>query len=238
VAPAQDRLWSVDVIDGTSGDFGAFDRWLGFLRRRAARVALDAVFAVFRVRRGAVALRDGSAAGDPFAPALPARSIHHRTAPRRDDNVPVAVQLLLAYAYLVDALLSFYGNDRFERATALHRFTGAWAWPFWGAVALNVLVPQMLWQKRLRRNAWIVCAVAFGVIIGMWLERIILVASSLYRDFLPSAWGRYAGTTRDWMTLFGSAGMTAAAFLLIIRYAPVVAVFEFKEILPPAERRG
>jgi hypothetical protein len=105
-------------------------------------------------------------------------------------------------------------------------------------VALNVLVPQILWLKRLRRNAWVVCAIALGVIVGMWLERIMLVASSLYRDFLPSAWGHYAGTIWDWLTLFGSAGMAAAAFFLIIRYAPVVAVFELKEILPPAERRG
>ncbi len=146
--------------------------------------------------------------------------------------------LLVAYAYLVDALLPFYGDDRFERATALHRFTGAWAWSFWGAVALNVLVPQILWLQRLRRNAWVVCVVAFGVIVGMWLERIMLVASSLYEDFLPSAWGYYAGTIWDWLTLFGSAGMAAAAFLLIVRYVPVVAVFELKEILPPEERRG
>lgn len=146
--------------------------------------------------------------------------------------------LLLAYSYLVDALLPFYGNDRFERATSLHRFTGTWAWSFWGAVILNVLLPQMLWLKRLRHQLWLVCAISFGVVTGMWLERIMLVVSSLYEGFLPSAWGHFAGTLWDYLTLLGSAGMATAGFFLFLRYLPVIAVFGLKEILPQPERRG
>jgi molybdopterin-containing oxidoreductase family membrane subunit len=145
--------------------------------------------------------------------------------------------LLLAYAYLIDALLPFYGDDRFERATALHRFTGAWAWSFWGAVVLNVVMPQLLWFRTLRRD-WLICVVAFGVVVGMWFERIMLVASSLYEGFLPSARGHYAGTFWDWATLCGSAGMAAAGFLLFLRYLPVLAAYELKDILPPAARHG
>jgi molybdopterin-containing oxidoreductase family membrane subunit len=146
--------------------------------------------------------------------------------------------LLLAYSYLIDALLPFYGKDPYERAVSLHRFTGSWAWAFWGAVILNVIVPQMLWLPRLRRSLGLVCLIAFGVVVGMWLERIMLVASSLYEDFLPSAWGDYAGTLWDWLTLFGSVGFAAAGFFLFMRFVPVVAAFELKEILPPTERRG
>ena len=146
--------------------------------------------------------------------------------------------LLLAYSYLVDALLPFYGDDRFERATALHRFHGAWAWSFWGAVILNVLLPQILWLRRLRANGWLVCLIALGVVVGMWFERIMLVASSLYRDFLPSAWGHFAGTLWDYLTLFGSIGFAAAGFFLFLRYVPAIAVYELKELLPPGERRG
>jgi molybdopterin-containing oxidoreductase family membrane subunit len=146
--------------------------------------------------------------------------------------------LLLAYSYLVDALLPFYGDDRFERATALHRFTGAWAWAYWGAWLLNVAVPQLLWLRWPRRRDWVVCLVAFGVVVGMWLERIMLVASSLYEDFLPSSWGHFAGTFWDWATLAGSAGMAAAGFFLFLRYLPVIAAYELKAMLPPARRRG
>jgi molybdopterin-containing oxidoreductase family membrane subunit len=146
--------------------------------------------------------------------------------------------LLLAYSYLIDALLPFYGGDRFEQAVSVHRATGAWAWSFWAAVLLNVLLPQMLWLPRLRQNYWLVCAVSLGVVVGMWLERIMIVVSSLYRDFLPSAWGEFSGTVWDWLTLFGSAGFAAAGFFLFLRYLPAVAAFELKELLPRAERRG
>ena len=146
--------------------------------------------------------------------------------------------LLLAYSYLVDALLPFYGSDSAERATVLHRLTGSWAWSFWGAVVLNVVMPQMLWLKAMRRQLWLVGVIAFGVIVGMWLERIMLVASSLYEDFLPSAWGTYAGTLWDWLTLLGSVGMAAAGFFLFLRYLPVVAMFEVKELVRSAEDRG
>ena len=72
----------------------------------------------------------------------------------------------------------------------------------------------------------------------MWLERIMLVASSLYEDFLPSSWGHFAGTFWDWATLAGSAGMAAAGFFLFLRYLPVIAAYELKAMLPPARRRG
>ncbi|HEX3882620.1 MAG TPA: NrfD/PsrC family molybdoenzyme membrane anchor subunit [Stellaceae bacterium] len=146
--------------------------------------------------------------------------------------------LLLAYSYLIDALLPFYGSDRYERAVAMHRFTGEWAWSFWAAVVLNVVVPQILWFPRLRLRLWLVLLVSFGVVIGMWCERIMLVASSLYQDFMPSAWGHFSGTVWDWSTLLGSVGMAAAGFFLFLRYVPVVAAYELKELLPPAERRG
>ena len=145
--------------------------------------------------------------------------------------------LLLAYSYFVDTLLPFYGDDKFERATQLHRFTGEWAWSYWGAWCLNVVIPQMLWFRRLRRD-WLICLIAFGVVAGMWFERIMLVVSSLYEDFLPSAWGHFVPTLWDYLTLFGSVGMAAAGFFLFLRYLPVIAVFEIKEILPPASRHG
>ena len=43
--------------------------------------------------------------------------------------------------------------------------------------------------------------------VGMWLERFVIVVTSLSRDFLPSSWGMYAGTMWDWMTYIGTLGL-------------------------------
>jgi len=39
-------------------------------------------------------------------------------------------------------------------------------------------------------------AVVISIIVnvGMWLERFVIIVTSLHRDFLPSSWGMYHGT--------------------------------------------
>ncbi len=49
----------------------------------------------------------------------------------------------------------------------------------------NFIVPQMLWSKRLRRNIPVVFIVCMFVNVGMWLERFVIIVTSLHRDFLP-----------------------------------------------------
>ena len=67
------------------------------------------------------------------------------------------------------------------------------------------------------------------VVIGMWLERFMLIVTSLYRSYLPSAEGRYSPTLWDWLLLFGSIGVFVALFLLFVRLLPVVSVYELRK---------
>ena len=46
--------------------------------------------------------------------------------------------------------------------------------------------------------------ISFVVLVGMWLERFIIVVVSLSRDFLTSSWGMYYPTRWDWMTYIGT----------------------------------
>ena len=43
--------------------------------------------------------------------------------------------------------------------------------------------------------------------IGMWLERYVIVVTSLHRDFVPAAWGMYHGTFWDYATYYGTIGL-------------------------------
>ena len=54
--------------------------------------------------------------------------------------------------------------------------------------------------------------------IEMWLERFVIVVTSLHRDFLPSSWGYYAPTVWDWAIYIGTIGffLTASVQLLFI----------------------
>lgn len=73
--------------------------------------------------------------------------------------------------------------------------------------------------------------VCFGVIVGMWCERYVIVVMSLRRTHLPPAWGDFHPTLWDWMTLFGAIGLFALGILLAIRFLPPISMFEMRGLL-------
>jgi molybdopterin-containing oxidoreductase family membrane subunit len=70
---------------------------------------------------------------------------------------------------------------------------------------------------------------------GMWFERFVIVVTSLYRDFLPSAWGTYRATKWDYMIYVGTLGLFTALFLLFVRFLPMIPMSEIRTMLPGAK---
>jgi molybdopterin-containing oxidoreductase family membrane subunit len=112
---------------------------------------------------------------------------------------------------------------------------GAYAWLFWGTIACNVVAIQFLWSARCRRSPAILFAISLLVLIGMWLERFMLIVTSLYQDFLPSSWGMFYPTFWDIAFLAGSIGLFFLLFLLFVRLLPVVSMFEMRKLVRPPE---
>jgi Ni/Fe-hydrogenase subunit HybB-like protein len=77
--------------------------------------------------------------------------------------------------------------------------------------------------------------VSLVVGVGMWLERFVIIVTSLHRDFLPSSWAMYRPTIIDFTTFFGTIGLFLTLLLLFIRFLPVISIFEMRTILPQAE---
>jgi molybdopterin-containing oxidoreductase family membrane subunit len=69
----------------------------------------------------------------------------------------------------------------------------------------------------------------------MWLERFVIVVTSLHRDFLPSSWGMYYGTKWDWMIFIGTLGMFITFFFLFVRFLPMISIFEMRTMVPKAK---
>ena len=96
-------------------------------------------------------------------------------------------------------------------------------------------MPQTLWFKKVRTNIPLLFCIALVVNVGMWLERFVIVVTSLSRDFLPSAWGMYAGTMWDWMTYIGTLGLFAWLMFIFLRLLPMISMFEMRTIVPAAK---
>lgn len=108
---------------------------------------------------------------------------------------------------------------------------GYYAGIFWGKIALNFVLPQLLWFRAVRLNQIMMMLIPFGIIVGMWLERFQIVVVSLSHTRMPSSWGYFHATFWDWSLLFGTIGMFFTGYLIAIRFIPVVSMYEVRELL-------
>ena len=142
----------------------------------------------------------------------------------------LAAGSIVAYGYVSEAFFSWYSGDEFERATMWYRAFGDYGWTFWLMLACNVGPLQLLWFRRVRTNQWLFFALALVINTGMWLERYVIVVTSLTRDFMPSDWRDVAPTWLDFGLLFGSIGMFFALYFLFVRVLPFISIFEVEEL--------
>ncbi|HTV90517.1 MAG TPA: NrfD/PsrC family molybdoenzyme membrane anchor subunit [Stellaceae bacterium] len=142
--------------------------------------------------------------------------------------------LLLVYSYLWEGFGAIYGSDIAVHTMYMDRLTGFYAPAFWARLALNAVIPQLLWLPIVRRSEILLVLISLGAVIGMWLEPYMIVVQSLHRDYMPSYWGEYWPTFWDWATLAGSVGLFLVIFLLLIRLVPVVSMFQMRQLVEEA----
>ena len=142
----------------------------------------------------------------------------------------LACGLIVAYSYATEIFTAFYSGDRFEIFAVLNRLRGPYAWLYWVVILCNVVVPQLLWLRWTRRRTAALLIVSLIINAGMWLERFMLIVTSLHRDFLPSSWGYFVPTFWDWATLAGSLGTFALMFLLFVRFLPAISMSEIRKL--------
>ena len=80
----------------------------------------------------------------------------------------------------------------------------------------------------MRTNVPALFVISLIVNIGMWLERFVIIVTSLHRDFLPSSWGMYYPTVWDWSTFIGTIGLFLTLLFLFIRFLPMISIFEMR----------
>ncbi|MBI4485119.1 MAG: polysulfide reductase NrfD [Acidobacteria bacterium] len=150
-------------------------------------------------------------------------------------KVMLVTGLIVAYGYMTEAFIAWYSADQYEGFMLLNRLTG----PYWLSYAAllfcNVVVPQVLWLKQVRTSVPALFIIAIVVNVGMWLERFIIIVTSLHRDFLPSSWGMYRATFWDWSTFVGTIGLFLALLFLFVRFLPMISIFEMRTMLPAAK---
>jgi molybdopterin-containing oxidoreductase family membrane subunit len=139
--------------------------------------------------------------------------------------------MMVGYAYATEFFTAWYSQDTYERFAFTNRAFGPYNWAYWTMVTCNVLIPQIFWWKRFRRNVGLMFVISLFVNIGMWFERFVIIVTSLHRDFLPSSWTMYRPSAVEVLILTGSFGLFFTLFLLFCRAFPMIAMAEVKGVI-------
>ncbi len=150
-------------------------------------------------------------------------------------KVMLATGLIVGYAYILETFTAWYSGNVYESAAIWHRMTGPYASVYWCLITCNIVAPQMLWFKRARSNPIFLFIASLVVLVGMWLERFVIIVSSLAQDYLVSSWRVFHPTRWDWATYVGTIGLFTFLFFLFIRLLPMISIFEVRTLLPQAK---
>ncbi len=143
--------------------------------------------------------------------------------------------LIVVYGYTMEGFFSWYSGHHDEGFMMWNRITGPYRYQWWALILCNGLTPQLLWFRKVRSTPWMLFFVAMVINVGMWLERFVIIVTSLTRDFLVSSWGSYSPTVWDWGLFVGTIGLFLALLFLFLRFLPMISIFEMRTMVPEAK---
>jgi len=151
-------------------------------------------------------------------------------------KVMLATGLIVVYGYAMELFFGWYSANEYEYFMIKNRvWAGPYWWFYWLLILCNGISIQFLWFKRFRESTFWLFVISVIVSIGMWLERFVIIVTSLHRDFLPSSWAMYSPTIFDLSMFAGTLGFFFTLIYLFVRFLPIISIFEVRTLLPDAQ---
>ncbi|WP_110480109.1 NrfD/PsrC family molybdoenzyme membrane anchor subunit [Candidatus Karelsulcia muelleri] len=140
---------------------------------------------------------------------------------------------IVAMAYIAEYILAWYSNNPFEDFIyfSSNAAIGPFWWAFWALIICNMIIPQLLWVKKIRTNYLWSFLIAIFINIGMWFERFNIIVLNLSHDYLPSSWVGFLPSFVDLGIFIGTNGLFFLLYLIYIKSIPVISQSELKTIL-------
>jgi molybdopterin-containing oxidoreductase family membrane subunit len=153
----------------------------------------------------------------------------------------LVMALLWGYFVFNERLVTYYGNGEAEMPVFWATQSGAYAPLFWTMVVGNFVLPLILMGiKRFRTITGCVIA-SIGVVIGMWLERYLIIVPSLSNKYLPYSFGSYAPQPVEIIITVATFAAMSLLYVLFAKFIPIISMWELKagehvppDLLPPA----
>ncbi|MFQ5752864.1 MAG: NrfD/PsrC family molybdoenzyme membrane anchor subunit [bacterium] len=139
------------------------------------------------------------------------------------------MSFLWFYFTFSEYLTGYYGHEPNEMRVIFYKFTGDFAPFFWLMGICNFLIPvAILVNPKTRKIPGILIA-SISVVIGMWLERLIIVVPSLANPRLPYPTGIYIPTLTEWSLFAGGVAVFILGYVVFAKFFPLISIWEIQE---------
>lgn len=139
------------------------------------------------------------------------------------------MSLLWFYFTFAEYLTGFYGNEPEEMKVFWAKFSGDYAPYFWAMVFCNFVIPVIVLCRRKTHTILRVVIASATVIIGMWLERFIIIVPTLAHPRLELVSAVYIPTWIEWGELAGSFALFILVYVLFTKFFPIISIWEIQE---------
>jgi Ni/Fe-hydrogenase subunit HybB-like protein len=139
------------------------------------------------------------------------------------------MSLLWFYFTFAEYLTGYYGAEPEEMKVFWAKFSGPF-WPFfWGMVLCNLFIPLACLVRLGYHTVGKVLVASLSIIVGMWLERFIIVIPTLSNPRLPFPQTVYTPTWVEVGEFAGSLALFALFYLLFTKVFPIISIWEIRE---------
>lgn len=152
----------------------------------------------------------------------------------------VVMSLLWTYVNITEVFTGWYADTSYELESLSYRmFTPPFAYIFWLMIACNTFFPLLFVFRKVRVSIVAALLISIGINIGMWIERYLIISTSLPRKFLPNMWRDYFPSWVEISLTVGTFLFFTLLFLLFVKLWPSFSIYEIKEDIGiPMEKKG
>ena len=138
------------------------------------------------------------------------------------------MSILWGYFVFNERLTVWYGNEPHEMAVFWATQRGQYAPLYWTMVICNFVLPLAILTNSKGRSIIGCVITSVGVVIGMWLERFLIIVPSLSHKQLPYSWGTYQPTPVELLIMAATFAAMVLLYTLFAKFVPIISIWEMK----------
>lgn len=141
----------------------------------------------------------------------------------------LTMSLLWFYFTFAEYLTTLYGGGIHELAVFWVKITGKYSMMFWLMVLFCFIIPFPILAMKRTRTILGTSIASISILIGMWLERYLIIIPTLSEPRLPYERGAYMPSWVEWSMMAGLSAGFILAIVLFSKFFPVISIWEMEK---------